>query len=701
VKAMEKLLAAAISGIISIHAAQAWGNDVEGQWGPTIGWNIIPIHSVLTPQGHVLSFGTDKAGNQMGGLYYDLWDPAKGTGPDAHQLLPNHSPTDLFCAAQVVLPATGEVMMSGGDNNAGGIAANPNTTLFDGALKTMTDGGVKMAFPRWYPTNTTLPDGDVLVQGGSAVGVDGPGIITPEVYNREKGWRSLFGATSQLAYDNGFNEWWYPRSWVLSNGQIFNLSGPAMFFIEHEGDGAIQMAGTFKGDNKGATSTALMYRPDRILQVGGGAPSDLQKHIDGSNKATKLSFVPESEASERLKVVTEPAAPMNYKRHWATSTMLPDGRVLVTGGAHRNNLLDGEGPALHAELWDPDSDSWRVLAAEQHARLYHSTAILLPDATVLSGGGGSPGPWVNGKELRNFNAQIFKPPYLFDGEALAPRPTYAVGTQSLTYGGTLGLSYESAKPIARVTLLKTGAVTHSFNNDQWFLELGFTATAPNELEIALPDNSRLATPGFYMLFLIDDAGVPSKARIFHFAPPDTQPDEQDLIIDGGFEYPTLSEDGSGEWRDFSAGTTFGAWTVESGSISLHLNSHRGLGKGASGLQHLDLNGHAPGEASQVLKGLTIGRRYKVDFSYARHDYAGQGLALGISIAEHKQRIAVTNAGSDHWLRGTLEFEASAAEERLVFSGLGGRDCCGVLLDDISVTPSASGGVENSKTPGEY
>ena len=685
-KAMQ-LLAVAVYAVVSVQISASHASEMVGQWSPTLPWNIIPIHSVLTPQGDILSFGSDKAGNQMGGLYYDLWEPRKGTGLDAHQLLPNHSPTDLFCAAQVVVPSTGQVMMSGGDNNDLGINANPNTTLFDGVSKNMFDGDVKMAYPRWYPTNTTLPNGDILVQGGSAVGVDGPGIITPEVFNPETGWRSLFGATSQAAYDNGFNEWWYPRAWVLTNGQVFGLSGPAMFFLDHEGDGSLHMAQVFEGTNKGATSTAVMYQPDRILQIGGGAPSDLQKHIDGSNRATRISFEPESPNSEQFRVITAPAASMHYKRHWATSTMLPNGEVLVTGGAHRNNLLDGEGPALHPEIWNPETDTWRLLAAEQHARLYHSHAILLPDATVLSAGGGTPGPWVDGRELKNFNAQIFQPPYLFKGNSLAARPTYAANELTLNYNGKITLNYDSAVGIDRVTLLKTGAVTHSFNNDQRFLELDFVDSGTGQLEVALPTDNRLATPGYYMLFLIDKAGVPSKADIFHLAPPETNLNERELVIGGGFELPPVAEDGTGYWRDFAAGDQLNAWTVDSGSVSLHLNTYRKLGKGASGAQHLDLNGFSQGEVSQLLKGLTVGRRYTLSFVYARHDLARSDAALRIRVAGKTQTISVQNRGNDRWQRGSLEFEAAYREERLALEGISSRTCCGVLVDDVSVTAS--------------
>ena len=85
--------------------------DVGGQWSDVFDWPIIGIESILTPDGKILTYGTDQLGQQGGALVYDVWDPATNT----HYTLPNKTPTDMFCSAAIVVPSTGEILISGGD----------------------------------------------------------------------------------------------------------------------------------------------------------------------------------------------------------------------------------------------------------------------------------------------------------------------------------------------------------------------------------------------------------------------------------------------------------------------------------------------------------------------------------------------------------------------------------------------------------
>lgn len=490
--------------MFSLLVPRTHADDQVGSWGNLIDWNIIGIHSVLTPQGKVLTFGTDDRGVQGASFIYDVWDPRLGTGAESHEILPMTTNTDIFCAAQIVLPSTGQVLLPGGDTVGGANIAIRDTAIFDGQSNEMKDAGFSLSFPRWYPTATTLPNGEILLQGGSDVGVAGNGILTPEIYNSKSGWRSLLGAYSEYAYGNDFKRWWYPRSWVTPNGRVFGLSGPAMYFLDYQGDGSITPVGEFSGANKGATSTAVMYRPGLILQVGGG-------HYQNGGGAAGSKSASIIDVRGNQAIVTE-TTPMSFARHWANSTILPNGEVLVTGGSEGNVNLDGAGAAFWGEIWNPDTGNWSTVSREDHARLYHSTALLLPDGRILSVGGGAPGP------VDNLDAQIYSPPYLFSGNNLATRPQYQLDSHSVDYAGTLSLDVESEFPIDRVTLVKTGAVTHSFNQDQRFIELDFTERA-GILSISLPDSPNIATPGFYMLFILDDRGVPSVAEQIHFNVP--------------------------------------------------------------------------------------------------------------------------------------------------------------------------------------
>ena len=188
-----------------------------------------------------------------------------------------------------------------------------------------------------------------------------------------------------------------------------------------------------------------MYAPGKVIYVGGGndAGSDLP------TAAAEVIDLTEPTPSWR------PAAPMQHRRRQHNATLLPDGTVLVTGGtagAGFNDVSPG-GPVHAAEVWDPATDTWTTLAAEAVDRCYHATALLLPDATVLSAGGGEfmVGPAPNAPADTHRDAQVFHPPYLFRG----PRPVITSYPDELTAGGTFTVE-ATGPPVARLTLLRLG-----------------------------------------------------------------------------------------------------------------------------------------------------------------------------------------------------------------------------------------------------
>ena len=128
----------------------------------------------------------------------------------------------------------------------------------------------------------------------------------------------------------------------------------------------------------------------------------------------------------------------------------------------------------------------------------------------------------NPPPIENTNAEIYYPPYLYDSSgAFAKRPKIVSGATVLKYKGTHNIKVDNGAAITRVTLIKTGAVTHSVNMEQRFLQLSFTVdpTDGNLLKVKGPLNANLATPGRYYLFVINGAGVPSVARMVSIAPP--------------------------------------------------------------------------------------------------------------------------------------------------------------------------------------
>ena len=104
------------------------------------------------------------------------------------------------------------------------------------------------------------------------------------------------------------------------------------------------------------------------------------------------------------------------------------------------------------------------------------------------------------------SAEFYSPAYLFKGA----RPTITSAPAQIQYNSSFFVATPDATSIASVVLIRTGAVTHFFDQNERFLPLTFTQTTGG-LTVTSPFNSNLAPPGFYMLFIVNSAGVPSVA----------------------------------------------------------------------------------------------------------------------------------------------------------------------------------------------
>ena len=475
-----------------------------GVFGAPVTWPVIPIHVILLPDGQVMSYGTTATGQQGAQLIYDVWDPSLGTDASAHLVLPNSTSTDIFCGAQSLM-LSGDVLTSGGDLTVNGVrnSANNQTTIFSPSANTLT-ANTPMTYARWYATLVGLPNGQLAVFGGRQnVGSLSPVVPspTPEIYDPAlRTWTSLTGATSTAAF--GAN-WWYPRAFVAPGGKIFviNNTNGKLFYLSTANGGSITPSRVTApiGD---ISLPTVPFAPGKLLSV---RLNQQVVVVDYTGSTPTIT----------------PTDPIDQVRYWANGTVLADGRVLVTGGSADRSADTAKkliGVDYQAQIWDPRTGHWTAGASALKPRLYHSTAMLLPDATVLTGGGGAPGP------VTNLNAEIYYPPYLYaaDGSP-AVRPVIA-STSAHFYdpGSTLIATVGQTDVIARMTLIRTGSATHSTNADQRFIELSFTQVGQT-LSAGLPSDSTVLVPGFYMLFAINSAGVPSVASLINItanaAPP--------------------------------------------------------------------------------------------------------------------------------------------------------------------------------------
>src|SRR6185436_15025057 len=326
-----------------------FANNVQGAWSAPGPWPLIAAHAVLTPDGRVLTYGTDGNGKQTGFFIYDVWDPAAGLG-GGHLTLPNMTGTDIFCSSQLVLAQTGSIFLAGGDNFVNGATTNTgnnNTNVYTPGDNSLARGN-NMNRARWYSSSTTLLNGEVYIQGGSGGG------DLPEVRSTTGIYRLLPNAvTSSLASN-------FPRNFIAPDGRIFGFdTSGKMYYVSPGGNGLLEMAGNLPGATSW-TSSAVMFRPGRILQTGGASSATLIIDINGASP------------------VVTPSAAMSTQRQWVSATVLPDGRVLGTGGSAVENQLSGVNNV--AEIWNPDTGQWLQGSAGTNARLYHSGALLLPDA---------------------------------------------------------------------------------------------------------------------------------------------------------------------------------------------------------------------------------------------------------------------------------------------------------------------------------
>jgi Domain of unknown function (DUF1929)/Carbohydrate binding module (family 6) len=511
------------------------------QWGD----GRMPIHAALMPNGKVYAWGGGK--NYDAGTTTMLLDPSQG-GQGTLSTTP-YPTTTLFCAGFSHLP-DGRLLIAGGHwDNFQGV---PDTNIYDSAAgsngtTSPTSSMFAEKLPnavgnpkndpsfnpnlyyadpkhtgRWYPSTTPLANGEIMVSEGYS-SIQSVVNNLPEVWetNTGGGWRTLDNAkvtdTGALSY--------YPFMYPRPNGEVVRIGPePTLYAFKTGGTGDVRKFLNKRPD--GTTrdyGSAAMFRPGKILLVGGNGGDGTGRFPLSSGVVVNINNDPPT---------FDPTPDMNNPRRHLSTTILPTGDVLISGGSSGKSGHNLAPYAYPLELYNVGSDTFRTLANLNVGRGYHSIALLLPDGRILIGGGGSCGGCQTNGDQNNI--EYYKPPYLFKPNGnggqteVTSRPeiigvTNATGTAidlntSISYGQDLKITVNLAttgKIIKRVTMIKLGAVTHARNFDQNFNELlGFT-TSGSILTATLPADSEraYATPGHYMVFAIDEDGVPSIAKI--------------------------------------------------------------------------------------------------------------------------------------------------------------------------------------------
>lgn len=469
--------------------------SLPSAWTGIITLQVNPIAAANLPDGKVLmwsafnetSFQGD-VGTSNSQTYTSVFDPATNVST---KVLVTNTGDDMFCPGTGNLP-DGRILVNGG-------SSSPKTSIYDPAAGTWTASG-RMAIPRGYQGDTVLPDGSVFTLGGSWSG--GSGGKSAEVWTNGT-WRRLSGVSAVPITGpdpggvfRGDNHLWL---FSVSNNQIFH-AGPSapMHWINPAGNGTITSAGNRGDDPYAINGSAVLYAPNLIMKTGGAAAYQ-------DTNATTSTYVISIAGTVSVKKI----APMAYARAFATGVILPSGQVVVIGGQTHPVPFNDNTAILIPEIWDPDTQVFRQLKPMVTPRVYHSTALLLPDGRVFSGGGGQCG---SGCSANHFNTEILTPPYLLkaDGSA-ASRPSITSAPATGTRGGTLAVTTDT--PVASFVLMRLSSVTHTVNNDQRRVPLTIASTSSaTSYVLDVPSDAGIVLPGYYMLFALDAAGVPSVSQ---------------------------------------------------------------------------------------------------------------------------------------------------------------------------------------------
>jgi hypothetical protein len=472
----------------------------RGKWGPVVPWDIVPLHINLMPNGKIIAWGKLEAGTTVMAMPR-IWDPSTGSPAGAPMI---ELDTMLFCAGHTLMP-DGRLMVSGG-HKADDVGIN-RTNFFtqDGAWQP----GPNMAHGRWYPTVTTLPDGRMLTMAGRDE--NGDVVTIPEIWEGNR-WVELPGAgTLQIPY--------YPRNFVAPNGQIF-MAGERVTSRWFNVDGA-GVSGARGSWTNGPThiwpynrdyGTAVMYEPGQILYAGGGGHTGWPTP-DPKNPANVPTATAEKIDLTQPTPQWQNAGSMSAPRRHLNSTILPNGEVLITGGTKGGGFVNiNEADAVKtAEVWNPKTGQWTTLAPNSKMRVYHSVALLLPDATVLHGASGDADAFQGGVLTPvppERNHEIFSPPYLFKGA----RPTITSAPVAVGYNETFRIVTPNRAQITEVRWIRLGAVTHAFDMSQRANTLSFTQQSDG-VDVIAPATPNLAPPGYYQLFILNRNGVPSAGKV--------------------------------------------------------------------------------------------------------------------------------------------------------------------------------------------
>ncbi|WP_217241301.1 galactose oxidase-like domain-containing protein [Streptomyces sp. AC555_RSS877] len=485
-------------------------------------WDVLPtqnpvrsMHSVVLHNGKVLLIagsGNSEEQFNAGTFTSAVYNPATGT----YKVIP--TPKDMFCSGHVQLQDGRVLVMSGNKGYPSadgtiGYQGYKDSYIFDPVTETYSKTN-NMNDGHWYPSATALGNGDVISFGG--LKEDSTGSVTAELWSdAEQQWLPTWKVNQTWSY-------WglYPSMILMQDGRLFysgshtfgnNIPGTGSAIYDYDANTITQVPGLQNKDERDQSASVLLppAQDQKVLTLGGG-------NIDSNPDGNRLTDVIDLKDANPAYVAGPPIpqgtvdlgnGPVpqtgNQGKMYVSAVLLPDGKVLETGGALHNRA----DPVYETSIYDPATNTFDPVAADPEARGYHSSAFLLPDGRVMTTGDNpGNGTW-------NHNVSIYTPPYLLKGAR--PTITSVIDTE-WNYGDTQRITVD--RPIAKAELIRPAAVTHSSDPNQRFVDLPLSVDG-NNIDLNVTSNPDMAPPGWYMLFAVDAGGVPSVAKWVHLQGP--------------------------------------------------------------------------------------------------------------------------------------------------------------------------------------
>lgn len=473
------------------------GLAATGRW--TVADYQLPIraiHSTLLKNGKVLLIagsGNDLDAFTAGSFKASVFDPVTGT------FVTLNVPKDMFCAGHVTLP-DGRVLIQGGTSayptdpaavNYGGIK---DSFIFDPDTNTFTKTNDANE-GHWYPTLTEMGDGDIWMAGG--LKADTTGAVNTEQFNSKTGqWEA------NAKYAQTWSFWGlYPAMHLMSDGRLF-YSGSHTFGNGLPGTGAsvyntttgqiAEVPGLRQKDMRDQSASVLLppAQDQKVMIAGGG-------NIDTQTPGINLTDIIDLKQANP-QYYPGPNLPGEGKMY-LNSTILPDRTVLYSNGGKLNR--DDSTNVMSAAIYDPATNAMNSVPADPIGRNYHSSSLLLPDGRVIVIGS-NPG---NGSfEMR---VSVYEPAYLFRGT----RPTITNAPAAVTYGQNYNFNVNApGKLIKEAQLIRPMSVTHQMDSNMRLVDLPVTVQN-GVATVSVTNNRNMLPPGPYMLTVTDSDGVPSVA----------------------------------------------------------------------------------------------------------------------------------------------------------------------------------------------